>query len=332
MRRRFSVTLDGLGCFLGAGLSPVVYDPGMKLADYIPLYFELHVNIDNRVAVAYKKRHDIEREFIALLGGRELEAIKPLDVRRLIAGWTARDLSPKTMNNYLCLLRNILKCAVQDEAAETACFVETRKIKQQPQMRALTRPELETVWRVIRHEAPHWKFMVQFALLTGLRIGELRTLLREDVRDTEYGPELHVSRSTSGRFAIVGPTKGGAVRALPVGEPVLGLVNEFHTGTKLMFADTRRGVAAHMLTYKACDCAIRRIREAADLPWLHWHTFRHTHATILRSAGVPMAHIQAFLGHVDARTTARYAHAVTSEMRDALGAFASRLPKLLKNK
>jgi integrase len=295
----------------------------MKLAEYLPLYFELRAIPDNRAAVVYKKRLDAARELLPVLGDRELEQITPLDVRRLIAGWAARKLSPKTQNNYLSLLRNILRAAVLDQVALTACQVESRKQPQRTLPRVLTFDDIGRLLAVVDREPEHWRFAFRFALLTGLRVGELRALARADLCDRGEGMMLYVTKSTSGRFSTVGQTKGRP-RILPVGERLISLVEKFHRGSKLMFADSPR--ATEPLTYKAFDFRMRKVRATLRMPWLHWHTMRHSFATQLRTSGVPLTHIQALLGHVDFRTTLLYAQSVPRELYAAIGALDTWFP------
>jgi integrase len=298
----------------------------MKLSEFVPLYFELHVVPDNREAVAYKKKHDIARELLPTLGDREIEQIAPLDVRRLIAGWKARDLTPKTQNNYLSLLRNILKCAVADEVATQHCYVETRKKAESPETRYIKKAELGRMMEVVRFEPPNWQFALRFALMTGLRVGELRALRRKDLRVEDDGVTLFVGRSTSGRFSTIGQTKGRP-RSLPAGHPLIKLVEAGHTGGEFMFWNPLARDPRAIVSYKAFDCTIQRIRKQLKMPWLHWHILRHTFATQLNSRGTPLAHIQALLGHVDQRTTLRYAHSVPQELYAAIGALDSWLPE-----
>jgi len=56
----------------------------------------------------------------------------------------------------------------------------------------------------------------------------------------------------------------------------------------------------------------------AGLEGFVWHSLRHTHATWLRQAGVPLEVVQRSLGHEDIQTTMRYAHVNDTEVQEAL--------------
>ena len=70
---------------------------------------------------------------------------------------------------------------------------------------------------------------------------------------------------------------------------------------------------------KACrDACVRVVR---------FHDLRHTFATTLAAAGVPLRTIQEYLGHADLKTTQIYAHYAPSEGEvSAMNAAFSRRP------
>jgi integrase len=66
----------------------------------------------------------------------------------------------------------------------------------------------------------------------------------------------------------------------------------------------------------------RQLAPACDqikLPRVSWHSFRHTHATLLADVGGSLKTAQALLGHSDLETTlAVYTHVVPDSQRQAV--------------
>lgn len=66
----------------------------------------------------------------------------------------------------------------------------------------------------------------------------------------------------------------------------------------------------------------RELAPACDqigLPRVSWHSFRHTHATLLGDVGGSLKTAQALLGHSDMETTLNtYTHAVPDSQRTAV--------------
>ena len=59
--------------------------------------------------------------------------------------------------------------------------------------------------------------------------------------------------------------------------------------------------------------------DAIELPRISWHSFRHTHATLLHEAGESLKTAQALLGHSDLETTLGvYTHAIPDAQRRAV--------------
>src|ERR1700683_3404489 len=60
------------------------------------------------------------------------------------------------------------------------------------------------------------------------------------------------------------------------------------------------------------------------LPVVGWHSFRHTHATLLGEVGEPLRTAQAILGHSDPKTTLNvYTHAIPESQKRAVGKVAA---------
>jgi len=54
------------------------------------------------------------------------------------------------------------------------------------------------------------------------------------------------------------------------------------------------------------------------LPVISWHSFRHTHATLLGEVGESLRTAQALLGHSNLGTTMIYAHAIPESQKRAV--------------
>jgi integrase len=70
------------------------------------------------------------------------------------------------------------------------------------------------------------------------------------------------------------------------------------------------------------------LRDVPQKPWrtflkhaalkdFHWHDIRHTHASWMVIAGVPLLHVKSALGHSSLQSTQRYAHLIGEVVRDA---------------
>ena len=59
--------------------------------------------------------------------------------------------------------------------------------------------------------------------------------------------------------------------------------------------------------------------DAIGLPRISWHSFRHTHATLLHEAGASLKTSQELLGHSDLETTLNvYTHTIPASHRKAV--------------
>ena len=57
----------------------------------------------------------------------------------------------------------------------------------------------------------------------------------------------------------------------------------------------------------------------AGLPVLQWHALRHSFASQLAMAGVPLRAVQVLMGHSTVEMTSRYAHLAPTVLVDAVG-------------
>ncbi|MBZ5677046.1 MAG: tyrosine-type recombinase/integrase [Acidobacteriia bacterium] len=60
-------------------------------------------------------------------------------------------------------------------------------------------------------------------------------------------------------------------------------------------------------------------------PWLSWHVFRHTNATLGEQIGMALSDRQAQMGHGDVRMTMHYTHSDMERRRAGVEAMSEKL-------
>lgn len=233
-------------------------------------------------------------------------ATRPLDATDAEATRARR----ATANRLLTILKAALNLAYRDGKVQSDDA--WRRVAQfrnadAPRIRYLT--DAEAV-RLVNAADPTFRPMITAALLTGARYGELVRF-----RVADFNPEagqLHVRVSKSGRPRYIMLTAEGAefFRQICAGKKGSALIFTKPDGDPWGKSDqTRR-------TKVAC--------EAAQIaPAIGFHILRHTHASRLVMAGVPLGVAAAQLGNTEAVCAKHYAHLspgyVAESIRAAFG-------------
>ena len=143
--------------------------------------------------------------------------------------------------------------------------------------------------------------MVQLALLTGLRIGEILALDWVSL-DFSRG-QIRITRGYY-RGAMSSPKTKCSRRSVPLPEvlkPILLGLREKATSAEELVFHTRKGTP-----HNDSNLLHRYLKPAGaklDMPWLNWRTLRRTHATLFQVAGGSLRDAQAQLGHSKMSTT-----------------------------
>jgi integrase len=161
--------------------------------------------------------------------------------------------------------------------------------------------------------------IVMVAVLTGLRIGEILALRWK--RIDLLGATLEVAENySSGEFGS--PKTKSSRRVVPISTP---LVRAFGSHRLRMNPASPEELAFQ--TPKGTPLSDKNLynRELAPAcdrigqPRISWHSFRHTHATLLHANGESLKTAQALLGHSDLETTLNtYTHSVPDSQRQAV--------------
>jgi integrase len=145
------------------------------------------------------------------------------------------------------------------------------------------------------------------AAFTGMRLGELLALR---VRDVDFAAE---SIRVFGSVDIaegVGMPKSGKGRTVPMVEDVARTLARVLQRDRFTGPDDFVFVGAdgRYLDSSALRRRYRVAQKRAKLPPIRFHDLRHTFGSLAITQAESVRELQDWMGHADARTTARYVH------------------------
>jgi integrase len=179
---------------------------------------------------------------------------------------------------------------------------------------------------------PAMSALTALALATGARIGELLGLTWQLVELDGPTPHVKLWQQLMTKTRTLGPTKTGARRVRPLDEVTVAALRrhraaqaEYAAGLGarwqpypvpggLVFTNATGGgvsysTAAARLAEAAELSGLAAQRRAEGLSALHWHHFRHAHASIRVARGEDLYQVSRDLGHASIRMTAdTYGH------------------------
>jgi len=155
--------------------------------------------------------------------------------------------------------------------------------------------------------------LVVLALYTSLRRSSLLNIQKQDI---ELNKRLLFIPKTKNKTSLALPLVGEAYEL--VKDLCAGKTDEEH-----IFPGQEKGKSGWNHYDVAFEYAVKR----ANIPNFTFHCLRHSAASYMVQAGVPLYTVGMILNHKTLAMTARYAHLNTENLRDALEILADRLSK-----
>lgn len=237
------------------------------------------------------------------------EDIAPQEIERRLNELAEDGRKPATVNRYRALLSLVFSLGVRNGklTANPVRQVKRRK-ENNERVRFLDEVEEVTLREKIRTLHPDCEPEFDLALHTGMRRGEQYRLRWQDV-DLKNGI-LTITRSKHGeaRRIQINSVANAALLKLREQSGGVGYVCSGFQGPRSR--DWRRW--------------FEEVVESAKISNLRWHDLRHTFASRLVMAGVPLRAVQTLLGHKRIETTLRYSHLAEAHLRDAVERLAEK--------
>jgi len=178
------------------------------------------------------------------------------------------------------------------------------EVPDEDRAKALTRAEFSALLSAIPED---WHLFFEF--LVGLRISEMIGLTWEHM-ELEASPHVKV-REQFYRCQRRRLKSGAGRRDIPLAPRMTTRLIEHREANysgppEPVFTSD---VGTELIRGKVADRVLNPARALVGLPWVSFHTFRHTCASLLFANGKDIKQIQTWLGHADASFTLRtYVH------------------------
>jgi integrase len=246
------------------------------------------------------------------------------DFRRIRSYQDARlkaNISPKTVNNEIQVLASILQLA--ELWQRIGHRYKPLRVMQSDLPDALTQEEsirlLTTAANSIPHAVAPYAAVLGFA--TGMRSGEIKRLRLGDLHHESAHPFLYVRRATTktdagARRVVLDRIAVWATRKLVARARVLGcrspedylLPTDRARHTRP--TDPLHGASGydHAHAQTSWETEWQKFRSIVGIGHRRFHDLRHSYVSRAAEAGVPVAVIQAQVGHLSAQMVAWYTH------------------------
>lgn len=243
------------------------------------------------------------------LASLPLKGIKNLQIMQLRKKLEQKGLSPQSVYHCLSLVRRILRRSVEWELYAGPIPVFRMPKFDNRRVRFLSESEAAQLLNTLNARSELWYDIADFALQTGLRAGEIYSLMPYQVDLTSKTIKIY-------------DTKNSQSRAVPLNEAALAVVEKYLARAMKPFPLFQQRGSLPVCHYKIFRGAVAKCGFNAGIEdrreRVCFHTLRHTFASWLVQKGYPLAIVGALLGHKDIKMTMRYAHLAPDQGQQAV--------------
>ncbi len=293
----------------------------------------------------------IRTELIPMFGNMKLREIRTYHVQQFIQYLATEKkrndgieggISASTVRRYTTILRSILTLAYKleytDEDVGNSRRIEFPK-EASTEIEVYTLEEVQELMKALDTEPIHIRAMVEVAIFTGMRRGEIVGLKWSDI-DFEH-QKISVKRSIykpkKQKSLEKDPKSQSSIRTIAIPEHLCKTLMQYrmHQDRHISFM----GDAWHNLDYVFTEedglvmnpqtptKQFSKFLKRHGIRHLKFHGLRHTSATMLLASGCDIKTVSSRLGHADLETTGIYVHALESTDKKAADTFEAFISK-----
>ena len=242
-------------------------------------------------------------------GSQEISSLTNLDLVLFRTELEQRKKSPQTIYHILSLMRRILRCAQKYNLYCGFIPIFPMPKFDNKRQRFLTRDEAQQLLFHLQLISPLWHDISMLSLQTGLRAGEIFSLQK-----------LNIALDVRLLYIFDCNKNNKKTRVIPLNECAYTILKTHYSSKGYIFK-TAEGKQFHEVSSifrKAVQqCGLNHGVKDRRLK-IVFHSLRHTFASWLIQAGIPLGVVGNLLGHSTQAMTERYAHLAPDQMRAAV--------------
>ena len=251
-------------------------------------------------------------------------------------------IAPATVKRYTTVLRSILTLAYKMEYIDEDVGV-SRRIEfpkaDTPEVEAFTMEEVTDILQAAESEPLQIRALVEVALFTGLRRGEIVGLKWEDVDLDKrlLSVKRSIYKPKDQKALEKAPKSKCSIRTIAIPERLCDTLRAYkdhqdrhasfmgHAWQNLGYIFTEED--GYVMNPHTPTKQFSKFLKRHNIRHLKFHGLRHTSATMLLANGCDIKTVSVRLGHSDIETTNIYVHALESVDRRAASTFDRLLDK-----
>lgn len=291
----------------------VLSENDMRLLSDHALQWLENVEISRKLSTYSKYKNIYFLHIDPIIGSCRTDLINSRHIEKILENIS--DLSPKTQNDIICVVKIIFDHVTQNGGKINLSMKGCNVRQEYKDMRVLSADEQKAFTDILLKDTDQCKMGIYLSLCTGIRIGELCALKREDIcTDTKV---LRISKTlqrvqvegkkSKTEVIITEPKSKHSVREIPLHEFLADLCKKIYGG--LQPADYLLTGRSTYMEPRALQYHFKKYINECGLADVNFHALRHTFATRCVENGFEIKTLSEILGHVNVNITLnRYVH------------------------
>lgn len=232
--------------------------------------------------------------------------------------------NPNTVNAYMYTLKNVLHTAMKEGIIESDPFILLKSLKPTEEKardtyhRALTLEEQHTFFNAECVKNSLFYNVYRFAIVTGMRIGEIGGLKYKDIKKDHFTVERTLTRIHGDVWGLGEDAKTkSSRRKIPITDEIKKILNaqiekDYSNKENINPEDlVFKSQTGRIIRHTRVNEELKNLCKKTGIAHFTMHSFRDTFATRAIESGMNPKTLQEILGHKDyAITMNLYAHAM----------------------